>query len=90
MDAMINAAFQHYKPTNSSSGPSREAKAFLKLIEDARQSLYPGCKEFIKLSFIVKMYHLKCLYRVRDKALDAFVKIFKRALPKDSALANSF
>ena len=36
------------------------------------------------------MYHLKCLYSVTDRAFDAFVKLFKKALSKDSTLPNSF
>ena len=35
------------------------------------------------------MYLLKCLYGVSDRAFDAFVKLFKRALPEDSTLPNS-
>lgn len=36
------------------------------------------------------MYHLKCMYNASDKAFDAFTKLFKRVLPKDSVLPNSF
>jgi len=52
--------------------------------------LYPSCEEFRKLSFVIEMYHLKCLYGVTNRAFDAFVKLIKRALPKDSTLPNSF
>ena len=30
------------------------------------------------------------MYNVGDKAFDAFTKLFRRALPKDSVLPNSF
>ena len=89
MHAMIDEAFERHEPGNSSSGPNEEAKAFLKLIEDAGQPLYLGCEEFSKLSFIVEMYNLKCLYGVSDRAFDAFVKLFKRALSRDSTLPDS-
>jgi len=90
MYTMIDEAFEHHKPRNSSSGPNEEAKAFLKLVEDAGQPLYPGYEEFSKLSFIVETYNLKCLYGVSDGAFDAFIKLFKRALPRDSTLPDSF
>lgn len=79
MHAMIDEAFEHYEPRKNSSGPNEEAKGFLKLIEDARQPLYPGCEEFSKFSFIVEMYNLKCLYGVSDRAFDAFVKTLQKS-----------
>ena len=36
------------------------------------------------------MCHLKCLHWVSDTTFDAFVKLFKRALPKDATLLDSF
>ncbi|KAM0932305.1 hypothetical protein DsansV1_C47g0242711 [Dioscorea sansibarensis] len=33
----------------------------LKLLRDAEEELFPGCKTFSKLSFIVHLYHIKCL-----------------------------
>ena len=87
---MIGDGFACHESINDSSGPNEETKRFFKLIEDAGQPLYPGCEEFSKLSFIVEMYHLKCMYNVSDRAFDAFTKLFKRALPKDSGLPNSF
>ncbi|XP_056689684.1 uncharacterized protein [Spinacia oleracea] len=88
---MVEDAFEFREPSSSTT-PSMndEEKTFFELIDDAKQPLYPGCEEFSKLSFIVEMYHLKCLYEVSNVGFDAFVKLFKRALPKDSTLPNSF
>jgi len=90
MHAMIYEAFEHHVSYNSSSGPTEESTAFLKLIKDVGQPLYLGCDEFSKLSFVVEMYNLECLYGMSDKEFDAIVKLFKRALPRDSTLPNSF
>ena len=90
MFGMLGDAFEFQEPTSSSSGPNDEAQVFFKLVEDARQSLYPGCEEFSTLSFIVEMYHLKCLYGITNVAIDAFIKLINGALPKDSTLLNSF
>ncbi|XP_021838978.2 uncharacterized protein [Spinacia oleracea] len=87
---MVGDAFDFHESTTSPSAINIEAEAFFKLLEDAGQPLYSGCEEFTKLSFIVEMYHLKCLYGVKDVAFDALVKLFKKALPKDSTLPNSF
>ena len=71
MHDMIGDAFACHESINDSSGPNEETKRFFKLIEDAGQPLYPGCEEFSKLSFIVEMYHLKCMYNVSDRAFYA-------------------
>ena len=42
-------------------GPNEDALQFMKLLEDANQPYYEGCKHFSKLSAIVHLYHMKCL-----------------------------
>ena len=90
MHDMMEDDFACRECTNDSSGPNEETKKIFKLIEDAGEPLYLVCEELSKLLFIVEMYHLKCMYNVRDRALYAFTKLFKRVLPKDSVLPNSF
>lgn len=41
--------------------PSEEANSFTKLVSDAEQKLYPRCRNFSKLSFMVKLLHLKII-----------------------------
>uniref|UniRef100_A0A8R7Q9G5 Transposase-associated domain-containing protein n=1 Tax=Triticum urartu TaxID=4572 RepID=A0A8R7Q9G5_TRIUA len=36
--------------------PNATAKVFFELLKEAKKELYPGCKDFTKLSFIVKLY----------------------------------
>ncbi|WMV20265.1 hypothetical protein MTR67_013650 [Solanum verrucosum] len=40
-----------------------EAKKFEKLLKEAECELYPGCKKFSKLSFVVKLLHLKVPFK---------------------------
>ena len=42
-------------------GLNEDALQFMKLLEDANQPCYEGCKHFSKLSAIVHLYHMKCL-----------------------------
>ncbi|KAK3219476.1 hypothetical protein Dsin_013446 [Dipteronia sinensis] len=46
--------------------PNDDARRFYNLLKDAEQELYPGCKKFTKLSFIVRLFHTKCLYGLID------------------------
>ena len=50
------------QPTEGpTEGPNEDAFRFMKLLEDANQPCYEGCKYFSKLSAIVHLYHMKCL-----------------------------
>lgn len=41
--------------------PNKKENLFLRMLGDAEQELYPGCKKYFKLSFIVKLLHLKTM-----------------------------
>ena len=43
-------------------GSNDEARKFYLLINDANQELYLGCESFSTLSFIIRLYLLKCLH----------------------------
>ena len=62
--------------------PNFHAGNFYKLLEDDEKELYPGCKKVSKLSFVVKLLHLKCLNQWRNKSMDALLSFFKEVLPK--------
>ena len=46
-----------------------DTKAYLKMVDDDNKELYPGCKNFSKLCFIVKLLHIKLFaeFRVSSK-----------------------
>lgn len=44
-----------------SSKVDANAKAFYKLLEEAKQELYLKCRNFSRLFFLVRIFHIKCL-----------------------------
>ncbi|KAH0768778.1 hypothetical protein KY290_012759 [Solanum tuberosum] len=79
--------------TNSSEGneePNIHATKFYKLLKDAQTELYPGCTKVSKLSFIVKLLHLKCLNHWSNKSMDELLIFFKEVLPDGSFVPTSF
>ncbi|XP_058093511.1 uncharacterized protein LOC131239697 [Magnolia sinica] len=76
-----------YRPTQ---GLNTEAQQFFKLVEDADKELYPGCKKFSKLSFIIRLYHIKCLGGWSDKSFTMLLELLKDALPEGETLPRSF
>ncbi|KAH0669665.1 hypothetical protein KY285_023833 [Solanum tuberosum] len=79
--------------TNSSEGnedPNIHATNFYKLLKDAQTELYPGCTKVSKLSFTVKLLHLKCLNHWSNKSMDKLLIFFKEVLLDGSFVPTSF
>ena len=66
--------------------PNKDAHRFYKLLEDAEQPLYKGCKNFSKLSAILHLYHLKCLSGWSNKSFTMLLQILQDLLPLDAKL----
>ncbi|XP_058111729.1 uncharacterized protein LOC131255051 [Magnolia sinica] len=67
-----------------------EAERFFRLLQDAEQALYLECKKFTKLSFVVRMYQLKCLNGWSNKSFTMLLELLKEALPEGETLPSSF
>ncbi|XP_073109657.1 uncharacterized protein [Elaeis guineensis] len=70
--------------------PNPEAAAFYRLLKDADKNLYPGCDKVSKLSFAVKLLHLKCSNNWSDTSMDKLLKVFKEVLLNGALVPNSF
>jgi hypothetical protein len=60
-----------------------------KLEADSRQELYPGCKNFSKLRFLVRLLHTKLLGGWSDKSFNLLLDLLKDAYP-ESAIPKNF
>lgn len=54
---------------------------YCKLIEEAKKELYEGCSEFTRLSFIIKLLHVKSYNRVTNRGFSMFLEVFSAAFP---------
>ncbi|KAF5459683.1 hypothetical protein F2P56_019609 [Juglans regia] len=61
-----------YTPTNLN---------FEELVANARHPLYPSCDKFSKLSFIVKLLHIKSIGGWTVKSFDMVIKLLQAAFP---------
>ncbi|KAF5471704.1 hypothetical protein F2P56_008477 [Juglans regia] len=77
-------------PTSGSilDDPS-SSSSFDQLLEDARRPLLPGCTKFSKLSFIVKLLHIKTLGGWSIKSFDMLLNLLRAAFP-DAELPQSY
>ncbi|CAL1382320.1 unnamed protein product [Linum trigynum] len=75
---------------NEGFGGVNQDPALAKLLKDANCPLYPGCKKFSKLSFIMKMMNNKMFTNSSDKAFKLNLDLIKEALPNGENLPNSY
>ena len=72
MEEILNDAFEMSMPNEESERgphvheefeliPNENAKKIYNLLREAEHELYPGCKKFTKLYFIIRLFHMKCL-----------------------------
>ncbi|KAL6577016.1 hypothetical protein OROMI_011292 [Orobanche minor] len=73
----------------SNAGPNEDAKKFYRHVNDGKQPLYPGCKKFSRLSFLVRLYHWKCINGVTESAFGEILQLMKEAIP-DINVPESF
>jgi hypothetical protein len=51
--------------------------------------LYPGCKEATKVSFIVRLFQIKCMFGLSNSALEAILLLFSLVLRKGHCIPNA-
>ncbi|XP_019257779.1 PREDICTED: uncharacterized protein LOC109235996 [Nicotiana attenuata] len=59
-------------------------------MKEANEELYPGCKKFCKLSFLLHMYRTKCMFKWSNESFNALLGLLKDALPEGEKLPPSF
>ena len=69
--------------------PNEHAKKFFKLLKEAEKELYPGCKEATKISFIVRLFQIKCMFSLSNSALGAILHLFSLVLPEGHCIPNT-
>ncbi|XP_040994596.1 uncharacterized protein LOC121241037 [Juglans microcarpa x Juglans regia] len=62
---------------------------FDELVADAQRPLYPGCAKFSKLSFIIKLLHIKSIGGWIVKSFDMIIKLLQDAFP-DALFLDSY
>ena len=100
MEEMLNDAFGMSMPNEESERsphvheefekPNEDANKFYNLLREADHELYPGCKKFTKLSFIIRLFHMKCLNGWSNKSFTMLFELLKEALPEGETLPSNY
>ena len=68
---------------------NKETKKFYNLLKDAEQKLYSGCQKIFRLSFIIHLFQIKCLYGWSNTSFDSLLKLLVEAFFQGNVLPNS-
>ncbi|XP_026449456.1 uncharacterized protein LOC113349663 [Papaver somniferum] len=63
---------------------------FSALLDEAKQELYPGCKDFTSLTFLVRLMHIKVLNLLSNKSFEMHLELLKKAFPKNNNIPSSY
>ena len=97
---MLNDAFGMPMPNEESERsphvheefekPNKDANKFYNLLREADHELYPGCKKFTKLSFIISLFHMKCLNGWSNKSFAMLLELLKETLLEGETLPSNY
>lgn len=66
-----------------------EQNMFATFLKEANTKLYHGCDKFSKLSFIVSLYHQKCIHGWTQESFTALLGLLSDALPQEAELPKN-
>ena len=66
----------HGEIKDTDEQPNEYANIFFKLLQEADKEVYPGCSNATKVSFIVQLFQLKCMYGISNRALERVLHLF--------------
>ena len=75
---------------NSSVEVPKELVDLQKLVEANSQELFPNCKKYSKLRFLIRLLHIKLLGGWTDKSFDLILDLFNDVLPEGSTLPRNY
>ncbi|XP_074337516.1 uncharacterized protein LOC141674713 [Apium graveolens] len=68
--------------TNDTTGPNDDVKKFYGHLEEGKQPLYQGCKKISRLSFIIRLYSLKCIHGISESGFGDLLELIKDVFPE--------
>ena len=79
-----------YEENSSVPDPCEDLVAIQKLVVENSKELYPTCKKYTQLRFIIRLLHIKLLGGCSDKSFNLLLDLLNDAFPEGSTLAKTF
>jgi len=68
----------------------KQQDMYASFLKDAHTRLYPSCETFSKLSFLVNIYHLKCLHGWTQESVTNLLGVLSDAFPPEANLPKTY
>ena len=88
MDDLLRASTGHFLNTDTDANDD-DAATYYKLAYEAALDLYPGCKNFSKLQFIIRLLNIKNLYGAVNEMFDEILQLLAEALPEGNQVPRT-
>ncbi|KAL8103976.1 hypothetical protein AgCh_028262 [Apium graveolens] len=75
LDEMFKGMGKNWE--NYEGRPNAQAQKFYRRVEEGKQPLFPGCTNFSRLGFMIRLYYLKFVHRISDSAFEELLKLMK-------------
>lgn len=67
-----------------------KAREYYYLTRDGEQPLYEGCTKYSRFSFLAKLYYIKCLCGISDKAMTMILELLRDAFEHVKILGSFY
>ena len=81
--------FEDYVNAAEGDASGKDQNIYARFLKDAHTRLYPGCK-YSWLSFLVHLYHLKCLHGWSQESFTALMGLLSASLPPEVNLPKTY
>ncbi|CAN1129852.1 hypothetical protein LINPERHAP2_LOCUS5479 [Linum perenne] len=90
VEDLLNDMARSVQPEAHTEEPNADALKFYKLVDANQTELYPGCTRHSKLSFIIRLFHVKCLGRWSVKSFTMLLELLREVIPNGENLPKSY
>ena len=80
---------QFFESPNQSFDNEEKVK-YNKLLQAANEALYDGCTSFSKLSFLLHLFHMKCMFHWSAESFTMLIKLLGEAFPQIMEFPSSY
>jgi len=82
---------RHDGQIDEGNADHQDQDSFFKMaMREAKRQLYPGCAKFSRFSFVVRLLHMKSLYRISNSAFSVVMKLLAEAFSECNTLPKSY
>ena len=86
---MLSSLIRGATSGDSNEEPNESAKNFFDLLKDAQQELWPGCSKLTKISFMVRLFQLKCMGGWSNENAEQTLRLIADALPAGHCIPDT-